>query len=418
MNKKHLNEWEQQIKSKQIPGLDEMIYDTIKSQRSHRYMKTKIVFAFGFSLILLFALLVNLNPLFYLYAKSNPILAPIAEMIRFENRQEVGKAFDEDYAQKTDITLKLGNIEAKIDYVILDTFSISLFYRFYDQGVLIEESSDINLPRINITQTDGSQLGALMSAGYHMYQGYRWMDVQIELGQISETMNLYLSDDQGNKSEIQQISIDPQIYIPSQRYTIHRSIEIEKQKVFLESVEIGALETRFILKTDLENSRKIIGFNILYLQDGNEVKWLENTNDGSTFTFILAGGQLNKPDNASIQITEVLMLSRRSIPITIDLATNTIQGLPTTLSYEVRTDDIRDGSSIINVHFVNQNQKNIYLVYDPKGLTHAHSMSDTTTTDWYIAGESFKDGKLNADLYEIERVVPSNLKFELAKTIN
>lgn len=418
MNKKHLNEWEQQIKSKQIPGLDAMIHDTIKSQRSHRYLKTKIVFAFGFSIILLFGLLVNLNPLFYLYAKSNPILAPIAEMIRFENRQEVGKAFDEDYAQKTNITLNLGNIEAKIDYVILDTFSISLFYRFYDQGILIEESSEINLPRINITQTDGSQLGALMSAGYHMYQGFRWMDVQIELGQISETMNLYLSDDQGNKSEIQQISMDPKVYIPSIKYKINRSMEIDKQNIILKSVEIGALETRFILKTDLENSRKIIGFNIRYLQDGNEVKWLQTTSDGSKFTFILAGGQLNKPDNASIQITEVLMLSKQSIPIMIDLDSNSIQGLPSTLKYEIRTDKTGEGSSIINVHFENQNQKNIYLAYNQKGLTHAHSMSDVSNTDWYIAGESFEDGKLNADLYEIERFVPSNLKFELAKTIN
>jgi len=417
MNKKNLNEWKEQIKSNQILGLDEMIHDTIKPQKSRRYLKTKIGFAFGFTMMLLFALLVNLNPLFYLYAKSNPILAPIAEMIRFENRHEIGKAFDEDYVQKTDITLKLGNVEAKIDYVILDTFSISLFYRFYDQGVLVEDTTNINLPRINVTQTDGSQLGALMSAGYHMYQGYRWMDVQIELGQISETMNLFLSDDQGNKSEIQQIEMDPKVYIPSMKFKINRSMEFEEQKIFLESVEIGALETRFILKTDESNSQKLIGFNILYLQDGNEVKWLQTTSDGSTFTFILAGGQLNKPDNASIQITEVLMLSQQSIPITIDLGTNSIQGLPSTLKTEIRTDETGEGSSIINVHFENQNQNNVYLVYDQKGLTHAHSMTKTTT-DWYIAGESFEDGKLNVDLYEIERVVPSNLKFELAKTIN
>jgi hypothetical protein len=257
-----------------------------------------------------------------------------------------------------------------------------------------------------------------MSAGHHMYQGYRWMDVQIELGQISETMNLYLSDDQGNKSEIQQISMDPKVYIPSMKYKINRSMEIEEQNIILESVEIGALETRFTLKTDESNSQKLIGFNIRYMQDGNEVKWLQTTSDGSTFTFLLAGGQLNKLDNASIQITEVLMLSQQSVPITIDLDTNSIPGLPSTLNYEIRTHETGEGSSIINVHFENSNQNNIYLVYDQKGLTHAHSMSDVTNTDWYIAGESFENGKLEADLYEIERVVPSKLKFELAKTIN
>jgi len=415
MNKKNLNEWKEQIKSNQILGLDEMIHDTIKSQKSRRYLKTKIGFAFGFSMILLFALLVNFNPLFYLYAKSNPILAPIAEMIRFENRQEIGKAFDEDYAQKTDITLTLGNIEAKIDYVILDTFSISLFYRFYDQGILIEDDSSYPLPSINITQTDGNQLGALMSAGFHMYQGYRWMDVQIELGQITETMNLYLSDDQGNKSEIQQIEMDPKVYIPSMKFKINRSMEIEEQNIILESVEIGALETRFTLKTDESNSQKLIGFNIRYIQDGNEVKFLESTSDGSTFTFILTGGQLNRPKNASIQIMEVLMLSQKSTPITIDLDANSIQGLPSTMEGTIRIDEL---SSVINLHFTNQKQRNVYLTYANKGLTHAHSMSNTTETDWYIAGESFENGVLKAELYEIERIVPSNLKFELAKTIN
>jgi hypothetical protein len=135
MNNDKFDQWQDEIRSVKIDGLDDSIRRKIEKQKREFHLRIlKTASAFVLTLFIAFALLVNLSPEFYTFAYNNKIIGPIAEMLKYSNRKDTRSAFDLNYAQEVDIKLASGYYELDIDYIISDSFSVSLFGKLSYKG--------------------------------------------------------------------------------------------------------------------------------------------------------------------------------------------------------------------------------------------------------------------------------------------
>jgi hypothetical protein len=112
MNNDKFDQWQDEIRSVKIDGLDDSIRRKIEKQKREFHLRIlKTASAFVLTLFIAFALLVNLSPEFYTFAYNNKIIGPIAEMLKYSNRKDTRSAFDLNYAQEVDIKLASGYYE-------------------------------------------------------------------------------------------------------------------------------------------------------------------------------------------------------------------------------------------------------------------------------------------------------------------
>ena len=119
-NNNDFNDWTTRIEQEDKTSIDVLIEHKIKTLRRTKYLRwAAIPLTSVLSIVIAFALLVNLSDVFYVYALSNPILKPLTQLVN--GRQDILSAFNSGYVQMIDQSITVGDYTLVVNSIISDS---------------------------------------------------------------------------------------------------------------------------------------------------------------------------------------------------------------------------------------------------------------------------------------------------------
>ncbi len=314
-----------QIDQDDISSIDELIEHQVKRLKRKKVIRWITVPVFSIiSLVLVFALLVNLNDAFYVYAISNPALKPLVQLVN--NRQDILSAFDSGYVQIIDKKITVGDYTLEVDSIISDTRSINMFYKVRYQGKLVDEFEPSQNPSFDFMTLSGESISYGYS--YHHFENYWWTEASLtninnyEPFIIKFTPNHELSDQFGEL----QITIDQTKVIQPVIVPINQTMVVGGQKLIIESLEMGAFSSQLTYYLDPTNEKLLVL--IVFKDFTNGVYWEDESVEHNTRYANFPVGQLNHEKNLSLELKNASILDRKFETISFDPVSKTFNTLP------------------------------------------------------------------------------------------
>ncbi len=412
MNNNNLDRWQETIKSQRIEGIDDMIRSKIENQvRRPLFFQWRIVFTGMVAVFVSFALLVNLNPQFNAFAHNNEILRSIAEMIDFTKRNDVEDAFDLDYAQQTDIHLVAGDYKLDLEYVISDYFTISLFYELTYQGEPYEGFTPPKTgPEIELVDSDGKRVWT--SAHNTYFEEYQWMELELTDLNTFEPLSIRIiaDDDEKTESESAILQNNPYKKVEMINQKLNQSIEIDGQRIILDSLEVGAFVSRLKFHADPENSERIDQMTFSYQNGKKQAQTVSANWTPTDYTYIFGVGQLNQYGHVEVKIVEATFIQKEKIDIVMDTETLQIDGLP----IEIQVIDRSKDEDEFRFSLLNSKGNYFSAVSKELGIFGvSHSLENPSRTDFYFRATEFTPRRIEIELHEARDLKIEGQKFRL-----
>ena len=358
-----------------------------------------------------FALLVNLNPQFNAFAHSNEILRSIAEMIDFTKRKDVEEAFDLDYAQHVDIHLVAGDYELDLEYVISDYFTISLFYELEYQGKPYEGFTPPKTgPEIELVDSDGKRVWT--SAHYTYFEGYQWMELELTDLNSFEPLSIRIISDDEKKTESESAIIQNNPYkkVELIRQELNQIIEIDGQRIILDSLEVGAFVSRLKFHADSENSERVDQMSFSYQNGKKQAQTVSAGWTPTDYTYLFGVGQLNQSGPVEVKIVEATFIQKEKIDIVMDRETLQITGLP----LEIQAIDLSVNEDEFRFSLLNSKGNYFSAVSKELGIFGvSHSIENPSRTDFYFKATELTPVRIEIELHEARDLKIEGQSFRL-----
>lgn len=324
-NNDQFKDWINQIETEDASVIDELIERKVKKLNRKKQLR-RITFPLStiVSLILAFALLVNFNTSFYVYAISNPLLKPLTQLVN--GRQDILSAFDSGYVQLIDKEITVGDYTLEIDSIISDTRSINMFYKVRYQGHLIEMVNEGESCDLAILSVDGESLSYGIS--YRTFENYWWAEISLkDLNNYKPFIVKYTPNhDMANQFGELQITVDQSKVIQPVVLPIHRTIVVGDQNLILKSLEMGAFSSQLTYYLD-PNNEKLLTL-VFFKESTGGVSWDDESiainNKYENFPF----GQLNHQNTYSLELKSASILDKAFETISFDPKTRSFNALP------------------------------------------------------------------------------------------
>jgi hypothetical protein len=407
MNSDKFDQWQDDIRTRKIDGLDDSIRRKIEKQKQvFRLSILKTASAFVLTLFIAFALLVNLSPEFYTFAYNNKIIGPIAEMLKYSNRNDTESAFNADYAQRVDLKLVSGDYELLIDYVISDIYTVSLFGKLNYQGKPFEQTLLTPFPRIELLDDEGNSLS--QGAGYKTFEDYKWIEMELTKPNPFQPITIRFNPDESDPSKAvsARLSNHPEKTVELIKQSIGKSFSsaemalFTRQTVVFDTVEIGAFQSRLKLHGDAGNDMQLgdVEIKYTYLDKEASMFTMEGIDGKQTHSFTI--GQLTKPGPVTIELISATFIQKAYVAAEFNVEKLTMVGLPDYLSIK----DIvkREGK----FEFTLVNQHGNYLAIEIASFTgiYAASHENENPAETHIYFDNYKQN-------------PAVLKFKIRETV-
>ena len=338
-NPKAFKDWFNQIDQSESEEIDHLIERKVKTLRRNKHLRWVMVpLSSLLSLVIAFALLVNLNNAFYVYALTNPVLGPLTKLVN--GRQDILSAFDSGYVQLIDQKITVGDYVLEVDSIISDTRSINIFYKVRFQGELISEYDPSHSQNIEFISLSGEPINFGIS--YKHFESYWWGEISLlKINDykpfiIKFTPRAEFTDQFGEL----QINIDQTKVIQPETVQINKTIEVAGQKIFVKSLEMGAFSSQLTYYLDPENDKLLVLFNFKDFTSGNSFDDESAVNDYLYENF--AFGQMNHEKTFSLQLKNASILDRTFETVRFDPKTSSFIALPEHLTLK---DVIVDGNT-------------------------------------------------------------------------
>lgn len=329
-NNDEFKDWTTQVEQEDKAVIDALIEHKIKTLRRAKNLRwAAIPLTSVMSLLIAFALLVNLNDVFYVYAISNPILKPLTQLVN--GRQDILSAFDSGYVQLVDQTITVGDYTLEVDSIISDTRSINLFYKVRYQGELLsDDMTDLTAP-FHFFTLDNKQISLAYQLKY--VKDYRWAELYLtDLNTYQPFVIRFMPYGQdstvfGNMTIVidQTKAVEPKI-IP-----INKTLIVAGQKLILKSLEVGAFQTRLGYTFHSDNF-KILN-QISFKDSTGGFLGSEDPSGPNTYFAIFAIGQMSNQPQLSIELSNAYVLDKAFETVCFDPKTRTFEALPDYLSF-------------------------------------------------------------------------------------
>ena len=303
MKNNDFTQWQENIKSIKIEDLNDIIRTKIERQKRPKLFMTYKPYLVGvLSTILIFTLLVNLSPEFYVFAASNKIIAPIAELVKIANRNDIQSAFDSDYAQEVNQKLSIDGHDLDIAYVISDIYTVNLFYKYTLNG---EETS--KQPSLVLQDQNGNELSH--TSQFHYYEGYVWIEFELDNPNNFQPLTLAIHSNHQDvikvvKTVIPNSSMRAFELIDK---NINKSFPVNGQTIIVDKLEIGAFQSRLSLHTDPKITKTMGDIQLKLTYRNVEADIISNGSVNGGYTIQFAVGQLQQPGRIDIQITSAFL---------------------------------------------------------------------------------------------------------------
>lgn len=266
-------------------------------------------------LVLTLATTIRVSPAFANAVASIPGMEKFVELIQFDKGLEA--VFENDYYQPIGESQTVGNATLTIDGVILDESGMNIFYKIesavdmdditIDTPVLENEQEiphggiSYNHP---VTQEDSPRI-------YNDIIGYNF-DKPVQFENLDFTLDLKITLD-GTDFDFSIPFTVPENAKPSIVYNINEVVEVEGQKFTIEKVTIHPLRVGIRILFDPNNTKEILQFEDIRLEDEHGESWSSIANglsamggvDELEMTYYLQSNYFEVPEELYLRINKM-----------------------------------------------------------------------------------------------------------------
>lgn len=360
-----------------------------------------------------FILLVNFSLPFALACRSVPVLRDLAQAVAVS--PSLRAAFEHDYVQPVGQTRSENGVTFGMEYIIVDEKQLNLFYTLKSDRdswlditpVLLDENGN----KLSGYSAQWGMSAARNQEDYLLATFYfsegtipEHFDIQVDVREDTSRSSggdrlestAPAPDDGPWPEEHSQdselllasfdfpIQIDSSLVMSGQTLSIGRWIELDGQRVELNTLSVHPTQAELTLKDDPENSAWLTGLDC-YLEDEKGNRYEQGGNSygdaaGTPFTttYTLESCYFENPKHLTLHIDGATWLDKDSQSVTLSLTDSSFHDLPEGLTVERFS---RDGE---NVYLSLQNTGPARLSWsylDPEGGEHSWNGGSTSAVD-------------------------------------
>ncbi|RLQ89800.1 DUF4179 domain-containing protein [Planomicrobium sp. Y74] len=226
-------------------------------------------------LILTLATTIRVSPAFANAVASIPGMEKFVELI--QNDKGLQAVFENEYYQPIGESQTVGNATLTVDGVILDESGMNIFYTIESavemddiviEAPVLENEQEVPPASISynhpITQEDSPKI-------YSDILEFTFQD-PVKFKDLNFTLGLQVKLD-GNKFDFSVPFTIPENVKPSIVYEMKEEVEVKGQKFTVEEVTVHPLRVGIRLSFDPDNTKKILQFEDIRLEDENGEVW-------------------------------------------------------------------------------------------------------------------------------------------------
>ena len=278
---------------------------------------------------------IRISPTFAHAVSSIPGLEKIVAMIHYD--EGLTAAIENDYFQEINASQTKGNLTLIIDGVILDESGMNVFYTAKsDDSLKSAQIQNVELRNVEI---------GLSSSNHGM-----WHEDQA-IKEVSDRIDFHFAESTklndltfSLRMTINETGKDIEFIIPftvpenvkkSHKFLLNREEEIEHQKFTIEEVIIHPLRIEVRISINPNNSKKILQFSDLRLEDENGEVWgsslsgISGRGIGEHEQIIfLQSNYFEKPKELYLRINKLQALNKDEATVIIDTEKNILLNSP------------------------------------------------------------------------------------------
>lgn len=234
-------------------------------------------------------------------------------------------AVENDYYQEIDASEKIDGTEVTIDGAIADEKGISLFYTIHDNDknqapalddAQLESAEDEDLDAIHSTygerdfadQPKDSNAGVMKFFYEEPYES-RSFEAQLTVNNDAFDINFDLDDDIGE----------------AKTYDLDEDVTVEGQTITVEKVEINPTRTAVHLKANPDNTKRLLNFDDLELEDERGETWgktsgvsgMEGKDEGEKIIY-LESNYFHEPKELDVTFHAIQAVDKSEDELVID----------------------------------------------------------------------------------------------------
>lgn len=303
-----------------------------RAKREKQVRRTKRKNAYwtlAVSAVLLITLVtsIRVSPAFANAVSSIPGMEKIVSMIQFD--KGLTAAIENDYYQVIDVSQTRENLKLTIDGVILDESGMNIFYTVRSEEKLQNtEVRNVEIKNRNISRPSSSSYGVSPDDNavnefsnrivFHFQDPTKFNDLAFSL--------LLTVKNAGKEVEFTIPFTVPKNVKPSLTFELTKGVEIEGQKFTIEEVTIHPLRVEVRVSINPNNSKRILRFTDIRLEDENGEIWgsILNGVSGSggvgdlEQTLFLQSNYFEKPKELYLRVNKLEALDKNEAFILVD----------------------------------------------------------------------------------------------------
>ncbi|MFD1031622.1 DUF4179 domain-containing protein [Metaplanococcus flavidus] len=266
-------------------------------------------------LVLTLAATIRVSPAFANAVASIPGMEKFVELI--QNDKGLNAVFENDYYQPIGESQTVGSATLTIDGVILDESGMNIFYTIQSavemediviDTPVLENQQEIPLGGISynhpVTQEDSPKI-------YTDILGFNFQE-PMKFDSLDFILDLKVTVD-GEDFDFSMPFTVPENVEPSVTYDMHQEVEVEGQKFSVEEVTVHPLRVGIKISFDPNNTKKILQFEDMRLEDENGEVWGSILNglsatgdiDEGEMIFYLQSNYFEAPDELYLRINKM-----------------------------------------------------------------------------------------------------------------
>lgn len=286
-------------------------------------------------LLITMATSIRVSPAFANAVSAIPGLEKIVEMIHYD--KGLTSAFENDYFQKINASQTKGDLTLTVDGVILDESGINVFYTVKsDETIKNVQVQNVELKNNEISQPSSSSFSVTHDdqaikefsnkIDFHFQEPTKFNDLSFSL--------LMTIDQAGTVNEFTIPFTVPENVKPSHKFVLGKEVEIENQKFTIEEVTIHPLRVDVRISLNPENSKKILNFTDLRLEDENGEIWgsrggISGSGVGELEqTIYLQSNYFEQPKELYLRVNKLQAINQDEAIVVVDTEKNILLNSP------------------------------------------------------------------------------------------
>lgn len=319
-----------------LQGLERAKREKMQNRAKHKRSLWSL--AAAAVLILVLVTTIRVSPAFANAVASIPGLEKFVEMI--QNDKGLNAAFENDYYQPIGESQTIGNTTLTIDGVILDESGINIFYTIESpvdlkdiaiDTPILENAKEIPPSSISFNSPvpeEGSPKIYTDILAFTFEKPATFDDLAFTLG-LKATLD-------GTEFDFSVPFTVPENVKPSITYALKKEVEVEGQKFTIEEVAIHPLRVGVKVSFDPTNTKKILQFEDMRLEDEKGEIWSSIANgisahgdtDDGELTYFIQSNYFEQPEQLYLRINKMQAVDLEDSYLLVDTDKKTLLHAP------------------------------------------------------------------------------------------